>query len=165
MKTKSHWFWTCYLQNTRRTFHPWKCWPHSESVTTWWFCWSCKFSFRRTNSDLHSAGLIKKQDDRNSLKLPRQSTSYKFRHWQVSPTCGIHSFPFPFYTSPSPASLSVYMAEFRKIPKPVRFSRRQYEPKLADYLKFNPRRFFAHVRPTRHLKQEKVARPQKKIEF
>ncbi len=39
----------------------------------------------------------------------------------------------------------------------MRISRRQYESKLADEVKFNPRRFFAHVRRNRRLKQRIMA--------
>ncbi len=37
-----------------------------------------------------------------------------------------------FKSNPSPASLSVYKAESRRLSKLVRLSRRQYESKLAD---------------------------------
>ncbi len=39
----------------------------------------------------------------------------------------------------------------------MRISRRQYESKLADEVKSNPRRFFAHVRGNRLLKQRVMA--------
>ncbi len=39
----------------------------------------------------------------------------------------------------------------------MRLSRRQYESKLADDVQSNPRRFFAHVRRNRRLKQRIVA--------
>ncbi len=39
----------------------------------------------------------------------------------------------------------------------MRLSRRQYEPKLADEVKSNPIRFFAHVRRNRRLKQRIMA--------
>ncbi len=41
--------------------------------------------------------------------------------------------------------------------KLMRISRSQYESKLAYEVKSNPRRFFAHVRRNRHLKQRLMA--------
>ncbi len=64
---------------------------------------------------------------------------------------------FLFKTNPSPATLSVYKAESRRLSKLMRVSRRHYESKLADEVKFNPRRFFAHVRRNRRLKQRIMA--------
>ncbi len=48
-----------HLQNTRTTFHPWKCLLHSERVTSWGFCWSGTYCNREANKCLHSGGLIK----------------------------------------------------------------------------------------------------------
>ncbi len=57
----------------------------------------------------------------------------------------------------SPASLSIYKAESRRLSKLMQISWRQYESKLADEVKSNPRRFFAHVRRNRRLKQRIMA--------
>ncbi len=64
---------------------------------------------------------------------------------------------FIFKTNPSPSTLSVYKAEFRRLSKLMRLSRRRYESKLADEVKFNPRRFSAHVRRNRRHKQRSMA--------
>ncbi len=62
-----------------------------------------------------------------------------------------------FKANPCHATLSVYKAESRGLSKLLRISRRQYESKLADGVKSNPRRFFAHVRRNRRLKQRIMA--------
>ncbi len=64
---------------------------------------------------------------------------------------------FLFKAIPSHATLSVYKAESRRLSKLLRISRRQYESKLAVEVKFNPWRFFAHVRRNRRLKQRIMA--------
>ncbi len=64
---------------------------------------------------------------------------------------------FLFKANPSHDTLCVYKAESRRISKFIRVSRRQYESKLADEVKSNPRRFFAHVRRNRRLKQRIMA--------
>ncbi len=64
---------------------------------------------------------------------------------------------FRFKANPSHATLSVYNFQSRRLSKLLRISRRQYESKLADEVKFNPRRLFEHVRRNRRLKQRIMA--------
>ncbi len=64
---------------------------------------------------------------------------------------------FLFKANPPHATLSVYKAEYRRLLKLSWISRRQYESKLADEVKSNPRRFFANVRRNRRLKKRIMA--------
>ncbi len=64
---------------------------------------------------------------------------------------------FLLKANPPHATFSVYKAESRRLSKLMRISRRQYESKFADEVKSNPRRFFAHVRRNRRLKQRIMA--------
>ncbi len=66
------------------------------------------------------------------------------------------AFFFFFKACPSHVALSVYKSESRRLSKLLRISRKEYESKLADEVKSN-RRFFAHVRRNRRLKQRIMA--------
>ncbi len=56
-------------------------------------------------------------------------------------------------SNPSAYTFGVYREESNKLSKLVKKSRRKYEKQLALKAKTQPKLFFAHVRPNRHLKK------------